>query len=130
MLFGGAALLGGYIPNTRLLALQDKIELQFWHQWGGPPNSTALDQIAANFTKMYPNVTVTLTNISDQSQIATAISAGTPPDVVHFVLSDAVPEYAHRGALQDLTPLLEKDIPNCHRNFRRYSTRCCPFCPE
>lgn len=112
MLFGGAALLGSYIPNTRLLALQDKIDLQFWHQWGGPPNSTALEQIAANFNKLYPNVTVTLTNISDQSQIATAIAAGTPPDVVHFVLSDAVPEYAHRGALQDLTPLLEKDIPN------------------
>ena len=111
-ILGGAALLGSYIPNMRMLALQEKIELQFWHQWGGPPNSTALEQIAANFNKLYPNVTVTLTNISDQSQIATAISAGTPPDVVHFVLSDAVPEYAHRGALQDLTPLLEKDIPN------------------
>ena len=42
MLFGGAALLGGYIPNTRLLALQDKIELQFWHQWGGPKKSLGI----------------------------------------------------------------------------------------
>jgi len=111
-MFGGAALFGNYIPNRSLLALQDKVELQFWHQWGGPPNSTALEQIAANFNKLYPNVTVTLTNITDQDQIATAISAGTPPDVVHFVLSDAVPEYAARGALTDLTPLLEKDIPD------------------
>lgn len=87
------------------MALQDKIDLQFWHQWG-ITELHRFEQIAANFNKLYLNVTVTLTNISDQSQIATAIAAGTPPDVVHFVLSDAVPEYAHRGALQDLTPLL------------------------
>jgi multiple sugar transport system substrate-binding protein len=109
---GAAALFGQYIPNQRLLALQEKIELQFWHQWGGPPNSTALEDIAARFNKVYPNVTVKLTNISDQSQIATAIGSNSSPDVVHFILSDAVPEYAHRGALIDLTPLLEKDVPD------------------
>ncbi|MBA3871633.1 MAG: twin-arginine translocation signal domain-containing protein [Anaerolineae bacterium] len=34
---GIGALLGAYIPNQRLLALQEKVELQFWHQFGGPP---------------------------------------------------------------------------------------------
>ncbi|MBA3871634.1 MAG: extracellular solute-binding protein [Anaerolineae bacterium] len=77
-----------------------------------PPNSTALEQITADFTKLYPNIIVTLTNTPDQSQIATAIGSGSSPDVVHFVLSDAVPEYAHRGALQDLTDLLAKDVPD------------------
>ena len=116
-LLGGAAMFMPrlslpYQPNPQLLAKQENIELQFWHQWGGPPNSTALEEVAAKFNKLYPNVTVKLTNISDQAQIATAIGAGTPPDVVHFVLSDAVPEYAHRGSLIDLTDRLAKDVPD------------------
>src|SRR5215470_13397029 len=74
---GGLALIGSYKPSPWLLAAEDKVELQFWHQWGGPPNSTALEDIAAKFNKLYPNVTVKLTNITDQSQIATAIAAGT-----------------------------------------------------
>src|SRR5262249_51637783 len=44
-------------------------------------------------------------------KISAAIAAGSPPDIVHFVLSTAVPEFAHRGALIDLTALLDKDVP-------------------
>ncbi|HVO42222.1 MAG TPA: extracellular solute-binding protein, partial [Aggregatilineales bacterium] len=130
LLMGGAAMLAPrpfqpalrvpYTPNPDLVAQQAAIELQFWHQWGGPPNSDALAAMAADFNKLYPNVTVKLTNITDQAQIAAAIGAGSPPDIVHFVLSDAVPEYAHRGALQDLTPLLDKDIPDWKKKLYWY----------
>ncbi len=124
LLAGGAALLGPrfldlpYRPNPELLALQEKIELQFWHQWGGPPNSTALEDMGAKFNKMYPNVTVKLTDVSGATdKITAAIAAGSPPDVVHFVLSTAVPEFAHRGALIDLTPMLDKDIPDWEKRL-------------
>jgi len=36
-MLGGAALFG-LRSHRSLLALQDKVELQFWHQWAGPPN--------------------------------------------------------------------------------------------
>ena len=49
---GGAAMLAPrplmsalrvpYTPNPDLVAQQATIDLQFWHQWGGPPNSDAL----------------------------------------------------------------------------------------
>jgi multiple sugar transport system substrate-binding protein len=108
----GGYLMSPYVPNKALLELEEQIELQFWHQWGGPPNSTALEEIGRKFNQLYPNVTISLRNITDQSQIALAIDSGASPDIVHFVLSDAVPEYAQRGELIELGPLLEKDIPD------------------
>src|SRR5262245_58578306 len=109
---GAAAMVGPYIPNPQLLMQQDKVELQFWHQWGGPPNSTALEDVAAKFTKVYPNITIKYTDVSGATdKISAAIAAGSPPDIVHFVLSTAVPEFAHRGALIELTALLDKDVP-------------------
>lgn len=121
-LFGGAALLGKYVPNPRLLAAQDKVELQFWHQWGGPPNSTALEANATAFNKLYPNITVKYTDVSGATdKITAAIAAGNPPDIVHFVLSTAVPEFAHRGALQDLTDRLNKDVPDWEKLMYPYA---------
>ena len=113
LLMGGALMGSRYLPNPVLLAAQDKVELQFWHQWGGPPNSTALDDLAKRFNALYPNITATFTDISGATdKLTAAIAAGNPPDIVHFALSTAVPEFAHRGALQDLTVLVNKDIPN------------------
>ncbi len=113
LLVGGSALGAGYLANPALLAAQDKVELQFWHQWGGPPNSTALEDLARRFSALYPNITIKFTDISGATDKLTAsIAAGNPPDMVHFALSTAVPEFAHRGALQDLTALVTKDVPN------------------
>jgi len=119
---GGAAMLAprfmsgfgrpSYTINPKLAAQTNPITLQFWHQWGGPPNSDALKAVADGFHKLYPNITVVLTDVSGANdKITAAIAAGNPPDVQHFGLSTAVPEFAHRGALIDLTPRLDKDIP-------------------
>jgi len=116
------ALLTRYAPNPALLARQDKVELQFWHQWGGPPNSTALEAVATSFTKIYPNITVKYTDVSGATdKITAAIAAGNPPDIIHFVLSTAVSEFAHRGALQDLTARLDKDVPNWEKLLYPYA---------
>lgn len=110
---GGAFAGARYLANPGLLLAQDAVELQFWHQWGGPPNSTALEDLARRFTALYPNITIKFTDISGATdKLTAAISAGSPPDIAHFALSTAVPEFAHRGALQDLTELVTRDVPN------------------
>src|SRR5258708_3390946 len=121
-ILGGAALFGPYVPNRELLVMRNQVELQFWHQWGGPPNSTALEANAAAFTKMFPNITVKYTDVSGAlTRVTAAIAAGNPPDIQHFALSTAVPEFAHRGALIDLTPMLTKDIPNWEKLLYPYA---------
>ncbi len=102
-----------YTVNPKIAAQANPITLQFWHQWGGPPNSDALQAVCDGFHKLYPNITVVLTDVSGANdKITSAIAAGNPPDILHFGLSTAVPEFAHRGALVDLTSRLQKDMPN------------------
>jgi len=121
-LAGGALLATKYVSNHSALAAQDKIELQFWHQWGGPPNSTALEDVGARFTKLHPNITVKFTDTSGATdKVTAAIAAGNPPDMINVGVSTAVPEFAHRGALQDLTARLAKDVPNAESLWYTYS---------
>src|SRR2546421_1154804 len=48
---------------------------------------------------------------SDSQRLLCAIAGGVPPDVVFFSRF-ATGEWASRGALTDLTPLIEKQDPN------------------
>jgi multiple sugar transport system substrate-binding protein len=63
-------------------------------------------QIAANFSKKFPNVKVHPTFYDwaqMDTQLTTAFSSGNPPDVLYLV--DMVyPFYARQGSLEDMTP--------------------------
>src|SRR5258708_5785507 len=111
-LAAGAAAAGVLAPVVRASADKPGCVLHFWHQWGVGAESQAVQRIADNFHARFPAITVTLTNITDQDQMRQAIRNSTLPDLMHFVLGNAVPQFAHEGLLLDLTDTLNRAIPD------------------
>jgi multiple sugar transport system substrate-binding protein len=74
--------------------------------WVG--SSSTMKQFAAQFHKLYPTITVNFINVSpdsEQQKLTTMVAGGTPPDAA-YVDAGTVGNFASRGILQDLNPLM------------------------
>jgi multiple sugar transport system substrate-binding protein len=76
-----------------------EINLTMWQQWGGGHEEAALDKIIKEYETLNPGVRITETPVTNSAKILTAISGGTPPDIVDLGTSLEMGEWASRGAL-------------------------------
>ena len=83
--------------------------IEVWHGWSAPHEVKAFEDAVAGFHRLHPNITVKLVKGQDDDKILNAIRSGTPPDVVSSFSTNNVGQFCSSGALQDLTPYLQKD---------------------
>jgi multiple sugar transport system substrate-binding protein len=85
------------------------VELKMWQQWGNGHEKEVLDQMIKKFEDSHPNIKITETAVTDNAKILTAISGGTAPDIIDLGSTNALGEWAAKGALTPLDDLLEQD---------------------
>jgi ABC-type glycerol-3-phosphate transport system substrate-binding protein len=91
-------------------AAQVKIRFQTWH-WGEKPVFFALDEFKNEFNKNNPGIEVVAdeSRYGDKEAVYTAQSqAKAAADIAHF-MHRAVPLFAERGYIMDLTPFIERE---------------------
>ncbi len=81
-----------------------KVSLRFGAA-GSSAELDAYDAAAAAYTKVTPNMTVTVERQSDAAALAAALAANTAPDLI-TVPWDSLATWARDGALDDLTAML------------------------
>jgi multiple sugar transport system substrate-binding protein len=92
------------------------INLTMWQQWGGGHEEAALDKTIKEYEALNPGVHITETPVTNSAKILTAISGGTPPDIIDLGTSLEVGEWASRGALLPMAPY----IGSSHLNLNIY----------
>jgi multiple sugar transport system substrate-binding protein len=80
-----------------------------WQQWGSGHEKQVLDETISTFEKANPNIKITETCVTDNSKILTAISSGTPPDILALGCTNVMGEWASKGALTSLDNLIARD---------------------
>jgi multiple sugar transport system substrate-binding protein len=85
------------------------VELTMWQQWGNGHEKEVLDEIIKKFEETHPNIKINETAVTDNAKILTAISGGTPPDIIDLGSSNPIGEWAAKGALMPLDELIAKD---------------------
>jgi multiple sugar transport system substrate-binding protein len=100
-LVGGAVVLGSLTGTAASASASSakQISLTMWQQWGGGHEEAALDKIIKEYESLNPQVHITETPVTNSAKILTAISGGTPPDIVDLGTSLEMGEWASRGAL-------------------------------
>jgi len=92
----------------------EPVTIQFWHVWGGP-RLEMIDSMLADFKQLHPNITVEHT-LLDQSDMVekylTAITSGSPPDVIMVHGSNFFQSFASQNALMSLDDYIAKDGMN------------------
>jgi len=114
---GALALVG--LTGTALPASASSnkvINLTMWQQWGGGHEEAALQQVIKQYEALNPGVHITETPVTNSAKILTAISGGTPPDIVDLGTSLEVGEWASRGALLPMAPY----VGSSHLNLNLY----------
>jgi multiple sugar transport system substrate-binding protein len=116
-LVGGAVVLGSLTGAATAVSAGPKvINLTMWQQWGGGHEEAALDKIIKEYEAVTPGVHITETPVTNSAKILTAISGGTPPNIVDLGTSLEVGEWASRGALMAMAPF----ISSSHLNTKVY----------
>jgi ABC-type glycerol-3-phosphate transport system substrate-binding protein len=84
--------------------------IQVWHPWGGPMLESFQESVAA-FEQSDPTIACRLlyvpNDLSNSQKFYTGVVGNCPPEVM-FVDGPQVAEWAERGLLTDLTPLLKE----------------------
>ena len=88
------------------------IHLTMWQQWGGGHEQAALNKIIAEYEKIHPNVKITEVPVTNDAKILTAISGGTPPDIIDLGTSLEIGQWASKGALMSLSSLAQSSHLN------------------
>ncbi len=87
--------------------------------WGSDFDKARMEKIKGEFTKVHPEVDVQLVQISNdaynQKMLAT-MAGGEPYDVIQ--LAEAFYSFASKGALEDLTPYIEKDKLDLNQYYK------------
>src|SRR4029079_18753593 len=80
----------------------------------------AFDESVRTFRQKHANIAVVeVASAGDYNEkIVTMFAGGTPPDTMQ-VNNDAVPEFAGRGILRPLDPLVARDRPATHHDHTR-----------
>jgi multiple sugar transport system substrate-binding protein len=85
--------------------------LTAWSAWGQPPTIKALHALFDIYNRTHPNVHWSLVsgpNI-DETKLLSSIVGGNAPDMAFIGSIDLVGSWGRRGALTDLTPLIQRD---------------------
>jgi multiple sugar transport system substrate-binding protein len=112
---GAAPSTGGTAPTTAgaqaPAAGAEKVALR-WSMWSATPEEKAIwDELAADVTKAFPNITVTLETaaFADHfSKLQTQLASQTEPDLI-AMQSLRTPVFAARKAMRPLSPFIEAD---------------------
>jgi len=116
-LVGGAVVLGSLTGAATAASAGAKVvNLTMWQQWGGGHEEAALDKVIKEYEALNPGVRITETPVTNSAKILTAISGGTPPDIVDLGTSLEVGEWASRGALLPMAPY----VSSAHLNTGVY----------
>jgi multiple sugar transport system substrate-binding protein len=83
------------------------VNLTIWVGWSARELGI-FKGVVAGYTKLHPNVTVTVRGSVNDDQIVAAIRGGNAPDVVSSFTSSNVGAYTSSGAWIDLGPLMKK----------------------
>ena len=89
-----------------------KVVINWWHITDADPGLTVFKNYAAEYMKLHPNVDIKITVIANdpfKSKLATAMQAGTPPDIFQSWGGGVLQQYAQAGLLKDITADLQKD---------------------
>src|SRR5256714_3464257 len=84
-------------------------KLTVWVGWSAGHELTVFKQVAAEYDRNHPEVSVKVVGGIDDNKIVAAIRSGTAPDVVSSFNSYNVGNYCGSGGWIDLAPLLKKD---------------------
>jgi multiple sugar transport system substrate-binding protein len=106
-------------------------KLTIWVGWSAGKELTTFKQVAAEYDKNHPEVTVSVVGGIDDNKIVAAIRSGTAPDIVSSFNSYNVGNYCGSGGWVDLAPLLKKDhidpaiFPPAPRYYTQYEGKRC-----
>jgi multiple sugar transport system substrate-binding protein len=106
----GALIVGLVVALAGPAVAQTKVRFQTWH-WNEKPVFFAIEQFAQEFNKNNPGIEVVRddSRYGDKEQVYIAQSqAKAAADIAHFQ-HRAIPLFADRGFLMDLTPFIEKE---------------------
>jgi multiple sugar transport system substrate-binding protein len=106
-------------------------KLTVWVGWSAGHELTVFKQIAAEYQKQHPGVTLSVVGGITDDKIVAAIRAGNAPDVVSSFNSYNVGIYCGTGAWIDLAPFLAKShistsiFPAATRYYTTYAGKQC-----
>ena len=83
-----------------------KVTITWWHIQTTNPLKTAFATIAADYEKLHPNVSIEITPLANEdfkAKLATAMQAGSPPDIFHSWGGQILDQYGQAGLTKDLT---------------------------
>ncbi|GAA4205675.1 ABC transporter substrate-binding protein [Actinocatenispora rupis] len=83
-------------------------DLTVWNGWNGR-EAAAFHTVVRDFTRLHPNVHVSIVDGVDDSTIMTSIRGGYPPDVAAIGSTTTMGTYCSTGAFRDLTGYLRRD---------------------
>lgn len=98
--------LSGRVPAARAQHPSGPVTLTYWNQWTDPVQKGAMLKILHQFEKLHPGTTVHEVDISSDQTILTAITGGKPPDAATMWTIANLADWARRGAIQNLTPMI------------------------
>src|SRR5215468_7727751 len=87
-----------------------KTVINWWHISTADPQLTIFKNYASEYMKAHPNVEIKITVIANdpfKTKLATAMQAGTPPDIFQSWGGGVLQQYAAAGLLKDITPDLQ-----------------------
>ena len=88
------------------------IHLTMWQQWGGGHERAALDKIIKEYEASHPGIEISEIPVTNDAKILSAITGGTPPDIIDLGTSLYLGEWASKGALMPLNSFIQKDHLN------------------
>ena len=89
-----------------------KAIINWWHIQTGDPGKSAWQNLANQYMKAHPDVTIKITTIDNASykpKLATTMQSGSPPDLFHSWGGGVLFQYAHAGLVKDISSNLQGD---------------------
>jgi multiple sugar transport system substrate-binding protein len=102
------------------------VTITFWHPFTSP-EIQVMNQLIANFEKLYPKIHVVSRGSISDANIIAAIRSGSPPDLTMSNSAENLGEYCGTGAWTNLGPYIQRDhlnvnaFPGAVRNFSQYN---------
>jgi multiple sugar transport system substrate-binding protein len=106
-------------------------KLTIWVGWSAGHELTTFKNVAAEYDRNHPEVTIDVVGGINDDKIVAAIRSGTAPDVVSSFNSYNVGNYCGTGGWIDLGPLMKKDhidaslFPTAPRYYTQYNGKRC-----
>ena len=105
-------------PAARAGRAADKVTITYWNGWTDPVSKSGFNKVIAAFEKAYPNITVNMVDLANDTKLLTAISGGQAPDAATVMNDRDLGAFAARGALQSLEGLAK----TYHTNLADYTS--------